>query len=61
MGDDQGKRRKYGHLSFNRMTALWHLVHVQKAVKQVLKVVIPAPTLLYLGVTGNEFVPLCVV
>ena len=47
-------------LSFNRMTTVWHSVCVQKAVKQVLKVVIPAPTCL-LGVTGNEFVPLCVV
>lgn len=48
-------------LSFNGMTAVWHSVHVPKAVKQVLKVVIPALTPLYLGVTGNEFVSLCVV
>lgn len=43
------------------MTAVWHSVLVQKAVRQVLKVVIPAPTPLYLGFTGNEFVALCVV
>lgn len=48
-------------LSLNRMTAVWHSVHVQEAVKQVLEIVIPVPTPLYLGVTGNEFVPLCVV
>lgn len=48
-------------LPFNRMTAVWHSVLVQKAVRQVLKVVIPAPTSLYLGFTGNEFVALCVV
>lgn len=49
-------------LSFNRMTAVWHSVHVQKQqLSKCLKVVIPAPTPLYLGVTGNEFVPLCVV
>jgi len=48
-------------LSVGRVTAVWHSVHVQKAVKQVLQVVIPAPTPLYLGVIGNEFVPLRIV